>query len=122
VSSRRFSLVLWAHTNIGASHRIAGEEQIVISLINLIHVLMTLYSLALIGRIFLEMVLGPYHGVVVFLRRITEPVLAPIRRVIPPVQSGGMAWDLAPMVALLLLWVIERFLTRALLAIAASSY
>ena len=93
-----------------------------ISIINLIHTLMTLYSVALIGRIFLEMVLGPYNGVVVFLRRITEPVLAPIRRVIPPVQSGGMAWDLAPMVALLLLWVIERFLTRALLAIAASSY
>ena len=93
-----------------------------VSIINLIHMVMTLYSLALIGRIFLEMLLGPYHGVVVFLRRITEPVLAPIRRLIPPVQSGGMAWDLAPMVALLLLWVIEQFLTRVLLVIAAGAY
>ena len=89
-----------------------------LSLINLIHTLMTLYSLTLVGRIFLEMILGPHHGVVVFLRRITEPLLAPIRRVIRPVQSGGMAWDLAPTVALLLLWVIEQFLTRVLLAIA----
>lgn len=88
------------------------------SLINLIHTLMTLYSLALVGRIFLEMLLGPYHGVVVFLQRITEPLLAPLRRVIPPVQTGGMAWDLTPMVALLLLWAIEQFLTRVLLAIA----
>jgi YggT family protein len=87
-------------------------------LINLIHTFTTLYSLALVGRIFLEMILGPYHRVVVFLRRITEPLLAPIRRVIPPVQSGAMAWDVAPMVALLLLWVIEQFLTRLLLAIA----
>jgi YggT family protein len=94
----------------------------VVSLINLIHTLMTLYSLALIGRIFLEMVLGPYHRVVVFLRRITEPVLAPIRRVIRPVQSGDMAWDIAPMVALLLLWVIEQFLTRVLMAIAATAH
>lgn len=86
------------------------------ALINLIHTVMTLYSFALMGRIFLEMILGPYHGVVVFLRRITEPLLAPIRRVIPPVQSGGMAWDVTPMVALLLLWVIEQFLTRVLLA------
>ena len=86
--------------------------------INVIHTCMTLYSFALIGRIFLEMILGPYHRVVVFLRQITEPLLAPIRRVIPPVQSGGMAWDVAPMVALLLLWVIEQFLTRILLAFA----
>jgi len=84
----------------------------------LINTLITLYSLVLIGRIFLEMLLGPYHGVVVFLRRITEPLLAPLRRVIPPVQTGGMAWDLTPMVALLLLWAIGQFLTRVLLAIA----
>ena len=79
---------------------------------------MTLYSLALVGRIFLEMLLGPYHGVVVFLSKITEPLLAPLRRVIQPVQTGGMAWDLTPMVALLLLWAVEQFLTRVLLAIA----
>ena len=89
-----------------------------VALINLIHTLMTAYSLVLVGRIFLEMILGPYHGVVVFLRRVTEPLLAPIRRVIRPVQSGGMAWDVAPMVALLLLWVVEQFLTRVLLAFA----
>jgi YggT family protein len=96
----------------------ARREQTVLVLINLIHTVLTLYSLALVGRIFLEMLLGPYHGVVLFLRRITEPLLAPIRRLIPSVQSGGMAWDLSPMVALLLLWVIEQFLTRVLLAIA----
>jgi YggT family protein len=90
----------------------------VLSLINVIHTLMTLYSLVLIGRIFLEMLLGPYHGVVLFLRKITEPLLAPLRRVIPPVQTGGMAWDLTPMIALLLLWAVEQFLTRVLLAVA----
>jgi YggT family protein len=90
----------------------------VIFLVNLIHTVMTLYSLALVGRILLEMILGPYHRAVVFLRRITEPLLVPIRRVIPPVQTGGMAWDVAPIVALLLLWVVEQILTRLLLALA----
>ena len=67
----------------------------------------SLYSLCLVARTFLEMLLGPYHGVVVFLRRITEPVLAPIRRYIRPVQMGGAYWDLSPLVALVLLWVVE---------------
>jgi YggT family protein len=86
--------------------------------VNVVHMVVSLYSLALIGRIFLEMVLGAYHPVVVFLRRITEPVLAPIRRLIPSIQSGGMAWDLSPMVALFLLWIIEQVLTRVLLGLA----
>ena len=90
------------------------------SLINLIHIVMTLYSLALIARLFLEMILGPYHRVVIFLRAITEPLLAPIRRLIPPVQSGGTGWDLSPMVALLLLWVLERVLTRKLVCTQVS--
>jgi YggT family protein len=63
------------------------------------------------------MLLGPYHPVVNFLRQITEPVLAPIRRYIPAVQSGGMAFDLSPMVALILLWVIERVLIMVLVAV-----
>ncbi len=89
-----------------------------VSLVRLIHTLMTVYSLILIGRIFLEMLVGPYHAVVVFLRRITEPLLAPIRRHIPLVQSGEMAMDLSPVVALFLLWVIEQVLTRLLLGLA----
>ena len=83
----------------------------------LIQTLFSLYSFCLIGRTFLEMLLGPNHQVVVFLRRITEPVLAPIRRYIPTVQSGGMAFDLSPMVALILLWVIERVLIMVLVSV-----
>ena len=83
----------------------------------LIHTLFSLYSLCLIGRTFLEMLLGPYHPVVGFLRKITEPVLAPIRRYIPALQSGGMAFDLSPMVALILLWVIERVLIMVLVSV-----
>ena len=88
-------------------------------LIRLIRTLTSAYSIALIGRIFLEMFMDRSHPAVVFLRRITEPVLAPIRRVIRPVQTGGMAWDLSATVALLLLWVVEQILVRVLLAFAS---
>jgi YggT family protein len=86
-------------------------------LINLIDTLISLYSLVLVASSFLGMLLGPFHRVTVFLRRITEPVLAPIRRYIPPIRSGGAAWDLSPMVAILTLWIVQQILTRILLAL-----
>ncbi len=33
-----------------------------------------------------------------FLYSITEPVLGPIRRVIPPIGMGGMGLDLSPLI------------------------
>ena len=38
--------------------------------------------------------------------RLTEPLLAPIRNLLP--QSGGV--DFSPMILLLVLWVIQRLL------------
>lgn len=35
-----------------------------------------------------------------FLYAITEPVLGPIRRVLPPLGSGGMGLDLSPIIVL----------------------
>lgn len=86
--------------------------------VNVIHSLIGLYSLALVARSFLGMLLGTYHPVTIFLQRITEPVLAPLRRYIPPIQSGGAYWDITPMVAILILWAIEQIVTRILLALA----
>jgi YggT family protein len=47
-------------------------------------------------------------GLTAFLYQSTEPILAPIRRLIPPM--GG--FDLSPMIALLLLSVLTRALLR----------
>jgi len=46
--------------------------------------------------------ISPYNPIVIFLDRITEPILAPLRRVIPRI---GMI-DITPMVAILLLIII----------------
>jgi YggT family protein len=48
-------------------------------------------------------------GLVAFIYQATEPILAPIRRVLPP--TAGI--DFSPLVAILLLGVIIRLVTRA---------
>jgi YggT family protein len=47
-------------------------------------------------------------GLVAFIYQATEPLLAPIRRVIPP--SGGLDW--APLIATLVLGILLRFVAR----------
>ena len=50
--------------------------------------------------------ISPNNPVVVFLNYITEPILSPLRRVIPRV---GMV-DITPMVAIILLIIIARLI------------
>lgn len=53
----------------------------------------------------------PFNPIVHFLVRVTDPVLEPLRRVIPPL---GM-FDLSAVAALLLLRALQSFLVRTLL-------
>jgi YggT family protein len=49
---------------------------------------------------------GTVHSIVRALDRFTEPVLRPIRRLLPPVRAGGMAIDLSIIVAILVLEIV----------------
>lgn len=49
-------------------------------------------------------------GIVRFIRDVTEPYLRIFRRIIPPIKAGGGAIDLSPIVGLLVLWLIQRFI------------
>lgn len=87
----------------------------VYALLRIINIAFTLYEFAVIARALLPWFrVDPYHPAMRFLIQITEPLLAPIRRSIPPI--GG--WDFSPMVALLILWFIEQLLRRLLLSFA----
>lgn len=55
-----------------------------------------------------------YHPAVQFVYRVTSPILDPIRSVVPPV--AGL--DLSPLVALLLLSLIQRVVIGVLLQTA----
>ncbi len=44
------------------------------------------------------------------LHALTEPVLGPLRRLIPPVRIGGFALDLSPIIVLVGLSILQRIL------------
>lgn len=56
----------------------------------------------------------PYNALVQVLHRVTEPVLEPIRRVLPP-----MALDLSPLIAFFAIIFLKQFLVTTLLDLAA---
>lgn len=80
-------------------------------LVYFIDVFFTLLSLAILARVLLSWFrVSPYHPLVDFLYRVTEPILAPLRRVIPPI---GMV-DISPVIALILLQIIQQVLVAIL--------
>ena len=77
---------------------------------NLVVQLVNLYIIAIIGRIILSYFPLQPGGVIAqifnVLYTITEPVLGPVRRVIPPIGGGGMAFDLSPIIVLIVLQIV----------------
>lgn len=51
----------------------------------------------------------PLGRVVVFLDRIIYPLVLPLRKVIPPIRLGGAMLDLSPIVLLLAISLLSRF-------------
>ncbi len=83
-------------------------------LINLINALFSLLNLAILVRVILSWVrVDPYNPLVRVLYQITEPILAPFRRVIPP--TAGL--DFSPLVAFFVLEVLRRLLISILLSL-----
>ena len=78
-------------------------------LVNFLQLLVTVLWLLIIARVVVSWVMpASGGGLVAFIYQATEPILAPIRRVIPP--TSGIDW--APLVALLLLGALTQALTR----------
>jgi YggT family protein len=69
--------------------------------------LIDLYSLVVLVAVVLSWVqIDPRNPLVTIIHSLTEPVLAPIRRVLPPM--GGL--DLSPMILLFALQILKRLL------------
>jgi YggT family protein len=85
-------------------------------LIQFISVLSTVLYVALLARVLSSWInvgpTSPFFPILRMIHQVTEPILAPIRRVLPKM---GML-DFSPMVALILLTVIRGMVTRFLTA------
>jgi YggT family protein len=76
-------------------------------LISLIHTIIDVYSFILFIAVILSWVnLDRDNPVLRFVTAVTEPVLAPIRRVLPP--AGG--FDLSPLVLFIGLRLLQRLI------------
>jgi YggT family protein len=84
-------------------------------LLTTVTLLFQLLSLAILARVILSWLpvagvrVNMYHPLIRFLYQITDPILDPIRRF----ATFGMM-DFSPIVALILLWVIQQVLVAAI--------
>lgn len=76
----------------------------------LICAFLSIYILVIFGRILMSWVRvvpgTPMASVYSVLFNLTEPVLGPLRRVIPPVRFGMAAIDLSPIIVLVVIRII----------------
>jgi YggT family protein len=78
--------------------------------------LLDAYLIVMFARIILSWFpVNPGSGLATvygFLYSITEPVLGPIRRVIPPVGMGGMGLDLSPLIVFFGISILRSAICR----------
>ena len=78
-------------------------------IVNFLELLISALMLLVLARVVVSW-LAPSGGggLVAFIYQATEPILRPIRRVVPP--SGGLDW--APLIAMLVLGLLLRLVVR----------
>ena len=87
------------------------------ALASLLSIILTiLYWLILIRALISWVNPDPYNQVVQFLFKTTEPILSPIRKMIP--LQMGIGFDISPIVAFLAIIFLRSFLIKTLLDIS----
>jgi len=85
-----------------------------ISAARIIHLALIIYFWVVIFRVILSWVKIPssFYPFAIVLYKLTEPLLRPFRRIIPPSRLGGI--DISPMIVILLIFFVDSFLVRSL--------
>ena len=76
--------------------------------------LIQIYNILIIARVLASWVIrNPYNRLYQFLLTITEPVLGPLRRILPPM----MGLDFSPIIAFFLLDLLSHLLSNLLISL-----
>jgi len=85
-------------------------------LAKVIDIVLTLYMWIIIIRAMITWVNpDPYNQIVIFLHRITEPVLRPIRSKLP---FNSMGIDFSPFIVVLIIIFLQYFLVQTIIQLA----
>jgi YggT family protein len=88
-------------------------------LLNLLCVVLTVYTILLFVRVIVSWAFlfgfrppysGPLRTILDLLDDVTEPILRPLRALIPPVRAGGVGLDLSILIAFVILAVLRTAL------------
>lgn len=86
------------------------------SAITLLALISKVYFFAILGAIILSWVAqGSYHPAVQLLHQLTEPVMRPFRKLVPPM--GGL--DLSPMLIFIVLMVVDMIIAELAMRVGA---
>ena len=76
-----------------------------------------LYLFAIFGRVLLSWFPLNPHGAMAtvagFLYTVTDPVMRPVRRMLPAARFGGMALDFSPVIVIFGIIILRTMLMRA---------
>lgn len=93
-------------------------ENLLVALAKIVEMVLTLYLWIIIIRAVVSWVnADPHNPIVQLLIRITEPVLAPVRRWLP---LRGLGIDFSPVVVILAIVFLQTFLVRSMMHLAVA--
>jgi YggT family protein len=82
--------------------------------VRIVYLVLEIYLVILFARIILSWFpISPtsaFHPIVRALGVVTDPVLVPLRRVLPPMTVGGMGLDLSPLIVIVVIEILLNIL------------
>lgn len=88
-------------------------------MLDIVCVVLTIYTIILFVRVLVSWaylfglrppISGPLRTILDLLEDVTEPVLRPLRALIPPIRAGGVGLDLSIIIAFVILAVLRQAL------------
>ena len=88
----------------------------IVALAKVIDIVLTIYMWIIVFRALISWVNpDPYNQIVIFLYRVTEPVLGPIRRRLP---MSNIGIDFSPIIVILVIIFLKYFLVETMIQMA----
>jgi len=87
---------------------------VILTIARIVNLIVQLITLVVIVKVFLSYFMSPYHPLRYNLDRIVDPLLYPIRKIVP---SVGML-DLSPIILIVVIQILGRIVVSLLISVS----